>query len=493
MITLREYQQRALSNVRAAISERGQRRVCLVAPTGSGKTLLGTSWLSGYTGVRGAPLLHNDTGLWIVHRRELLTDARNAIARVIGGNSVGFVGAGAEPGHNPRIRVATIQTLLARGERPAASRIVLDEVHHFVASNLWSTLLEAYPDAAVVGLTATPERQDGQALGDVFSELVVAARYPDLVREGHLVDCQAYAPIADTGAGLARDPVETYLSLGQGERAFMFCTRVDVAEDFAKQFCDAGVEARCISERTRSGDRKEWLDAFTAGEIRVLTNVYTLTEGVDVPAARVCIFARKFNHEGPYLQCAGRVLRPFPGKPDAIIIDLMGSVLRFGLPTEDRVYSLDGRAIQRATPSLRQCPECGAVYPGSPAVCERCGFAFPPPGSEPAPAPRIYDIELKRVFAGGATPDGAKQREWIRLAALCRERGWDLTWGVKEYQKLFPEETPELAEDERRQIFRDLVKFQNERGYKKSFAAVRFKSLLGKWPPTNWIREELAA
>jgi len=483
MLTLRDYQQAALGRVRE-LSAAGVRSVCLVAPTGAGKTRMAVAWLTGHTGLAGAPLLHGDTGLWIVHRLELLRQSADQLAEILGPLDVGIIAPGADSRPRARVQVATVQTLLARGDRPVASRLVLDEAHHFVADQ-WCSLSDAYPNTLTLGLTATPERQDGRPLGDIFEELVVAARYPDLVRDGFLVACRAYAPPSEIEDGLALHPLEAYRRHGDGGLAFVFVGRTAVADELAAEFTAAGIPARSVHQGTRKRDRIDTLDDFARGRIQVLTSVNALTEGVDVPAARVAILARGFRHVGSYLQAAGRILRPHRGKPDAILIDLVGATFRHGLPIEDRVYSLDGEPIRRSGPSLRQCPACGFVIASAPERCPQCGHVFA--ATEQA-APRIYSLELRQVYAGQATPETAKRREWARLRALCDGRGWALDWAVRQYQKLFPGELPEITEEDRFQLYRGLVDRGVERGWKPAAAAVRFKQMFGAYPPWKWTK-----
>lgn len=490
---LRPYQESALHDVGEHFNA-GARAVCLVVPTGGGKSIIATSWLTGHSGIRNAPRRHSDTGLFLVHRDQLREQAFEHLERVLPGD-IGMIGPRANPNPDGLIQVATIQTLLARGALPDVKRIIADEAHHFAADE-WRPLLDAYPSARILGLTATPERRDGRPLGDIFEQLVVGARYPDLVADGHLVKCRAFAPPEAVEGGVANDPVAMYQRHGEGGSGFLFADSIPNAELWAERFSEAGIPAVAVHQNTPARDRARILDAFAAGQIRILTNVYLFTEGTDIPAARVCILARPMTHVSMYLQAAGRVLRPSPGKPDAILIDLCGSVHEHGLPTEDRTYSLDGRAIRRTVESVRQCPQCGAVHEGSRAQCDLCGYVWPPPGEQPVKPPRIYDLELREVYAAEATPDDAKRREFERLVGVANDRDYSLSWVVKQYALLFKEPPTallaELPEEVRRREYDKLGALQRERGYKPGFVAVRFKELFGAWPPRAWSQQQSA-
>lgn len=332
MTVLRDYQERAVRETREHWAS-GARSVCLVAPTGAGKTRMGEELIDGA-----------DPVLWCAHRRELVTQTHKRLAQRFGSRAVGMVLSGEREQPAARIQVGTVQTLLARGARPPGRRLVLDEAHHYEADE-WAALVQAYPEAHVLGLTATPQRQDGRPLGDTFQQLVVSASYSELIAANYLVPARVHRPSRYLGNDLAQDPVAAWLALSEGSRTFMFCSRVIAAYAWAKRFRRAGVRAEVIEGETPTRAREETLALFAKGTVRVIVNVNTMTEGVDVPEARTVLLARSFGHVGGYIQAVGRALRSAPNKPDMILIDLVGASIRHGLPTKDREYSLEGRAI----------------------------------------------------------------------------------------------------------------------------------------------------
>jgi DNA repair protein RadD len=471
---LRDYQTRAVRRVR---EEWGSHRaVCLVAPTGSGKTTMGV-----------ALAFDHDRVVWVAHRRELV---KQAMERLEGeGLRVGAICPGLEADASAPVQVGTIQTLLAGGHAPPADLLVLDEAHHYAkAAKHWNSFQDAYQDTRMLGLTATPQRSDGSPLGDVFGGIVEAATYSELIKAEHLVDCHVYrSPANKVEKGWATTPLEAYQADGDGGQGFAFYDRVDRAHEWSDKFDDAGIASAVISGKTKPADRTDIMDRFQEGDLRVLHNVYTLTEGVDVPAASVAIMARCPQHVSQYIQMVGRVLRPHESKPHARLLDISGASHLHGFPTEDRVYTLDGKGIIPAEKSTtRKCLECGHVYARSMDSCPMCGTAAPKQGP---PTIRIYSETLRRVYAGADTPDDSKRREYLRLRGLALRKGYRIGWVLWHYGKLFPDERPDTGDvtpDEWKEEHMHLSKIAREKGYKKGWVGHKFKAMSGRWPPRQW-------
>lgn len=333
---LRDYQERARAKLHRRWNQ-GAKSLLAVGPTGSGKTRLGAVTV-------------RDMGrvLWVAHRRELVSQARRALATEVGAENVGVLMAGEEELPGARFQVASIETVFARSNAPdRVDVIVLDEAHHFVADS-YRTLLDLYPRSRVLGLTATPERYDGRPLGDIFEQLVVAAQYSELLEQGHLVPVDVIRPTEYLGNDIVMDPLEAwdqYVLRRRNRRTFAFFGRVEEAERAAQRWKVRGVRAEVIEAKTGKTWRDDAIELFGAGRLDVLANVYALTEGVDVPEAGVAVSCRSFRFSGAMIQAFGRVLRSAPGKRRALILDLTGATHVHGLPTEDRDYSLEGRAI----------------------------------------------------------------------------------------------------------------------------------------------------
>lgn len=312
------------------VAWRKTKAVLLVMPTGAGKT------------VTGALLAQHRKTLWVAHRQQLVLQAAEELRALVGVDNVGVVMCGYPENPRAPIQVGTVETLLARGTRPKVDLLVLDEGHHYEAFS-WRKLAAHYRsrDVLVLGLTATPERHDGRGLGDVYEVLVEGASYSELVRAGVLVPPLVYGPNHYLGKDFAGDPLEAWEKLSSHMPTFWFSPSVESARSAANRLKRRGVPSFTVDWETPSAQREVAMEAFGSGKIRVLTNAFCLTEGVNVPDARVGLSTRAFRNVGSYIQAFGRLARAAPNKPYSILIDLTGAHHVHGSPIADRIYSLD--------------------------------------------------------------------------------------------------------------------------------------------------------
>lgn len=465
---LRYYQSDAVNTLFTNFREKACKKQVLVSPTGSGKSVMGAAMVQS---ARAAGV----KVLAIAHRRELVKQLCEHF-----GSEAAAICPGFDRRPDAPIQVATIQTLLASGLRPEAGFVLWDECHH-VPSDEWKTILDDYSDARIVGLTATPSRGDGRALGDIFEHMIVASSYSQLMRDGYIVPCRVFqAQQVMNSSELALDPVEAMKKHAKGG-SFVFCKNVEHAYEVSIKLNSNEISSAVIEANTAPGIRESELSRFRSQWLDALVNVYTLTEGVDVPNAQTCVIARSVGHPSTYLQMAGRVLRPATGKHEAILIDLSGASLLHGLPTEDRNYSLCGKPIGRKSEAgIRVCMGCGYTYVSVPGPCPNCGFVM----QQPKVAVKIYNSELREVYAGIDTPSTAKNHELDRLVDLVEGKGWNLSWALKKFRELFFEAAPvwRIPLDARKRWFDEMVEYGNKKGHKRGYPFARYHSEFGCWP-----------
>jgi DNA repair protein RadD len=370
-MSLRPYQQRAIDEIRGCYQS-GKRAPVLVLPTGAGKTVVAAEMIR-------LAVARGNRVLFLVHRAELLQQSVSKLERA-GITDLRIIQAGNDLGSPiAPVAVASIPTLTRWTERqPAANLVIIDESHHVVAKT-WKRLADHYSASLILGLTATPQRADGRSIGDVFDSIVVGATVRELTDLGHLVPCRVFAP-PDTleTKHIAVSPVEAYQKHGDGQRAVIFCMTVEHAQRVADDMNAAGITCAVVHGEMSKDARRTALADLDAGRIRAVASIGVLTEGWDSPSVAVCILARKPQHTGLYLQMAGRVLRPAPGKTHATLIDLCGSVHDHGTPDMDREYTLDGKGISKVDrEQIRQCLTCGGVFRAGPSACPLCGVELP--------------------------------------------------------------------------------------------------------------------
>lgn len=474
-VELREYQDLARRRVLTHWGT-GKRSVCLVAPTGSGKTVMGLSILE-------SPMRAGRRCLWLTHTKDLIEQSAGKLRQQFG--SVGIIAAG-HAQTNAALQVASVQTLLARNHWEPFDVVVFDECHHGTAPE-WRSVVDRWPHAYLLGLTATPERASGAPLGDLFQVMVVAAHYSELIRDGHLVPLRVLRPESKLDRGLAKTPLEAYQKRGEGRKGFGFARSIEEARRLAAEFSAAGIPSLAVDANTERDERRKAIAMLDTGAAHILWSVYALTEGVDVPSASVGILARSFGHCSTLLQAAGRILRPAPGKSDALLLDLPGVTHEHGVPTADRDYTLQGMPLKRGLAAVKVCQACGYCW-DKPGACPRCGFAVTE--AREVKPPRIYNAELREVYAGAATPDWAKRAEAQRLLERAREQGFSDYWAKKQYEELFLEPMPELRQlddvERKKTEYRRLLDVAKSRGHKPGWAAWQYKVTYGAWPPRAW-------
>lgn len=376
VIALRKYQADGITQIRALVRV-GKKRILVVAATGAGKTVV-------FCVIAVSHIARGGRVLIVVHRAELIDQTVAQLHRM-GIERVGVIAAGRDAHHDAPVIVASIQTLVSRDQMPEGiTLLILDEAHHYMADE-WNRVYTRYPDAIVLGFTATPERRDGRPMGDMFDDIVVMADTAQLIADGWLCGVEIVSidwPIEEAATVTPASVLDILAEHRRGRPTVIFADSIAASKSLAAAARARGMTAGHIDCSTSASDRREILDVFAAGKTDVLCNVGVLTEGWDSPCAAVIVLARRFGHHGAYLQAVGRVLRqPDPPAPKiATIIDLFGSVHEHGSPADRRVYSLTGRAISvdaTAKPPTKDCPRCYSEVPIAARRCEECGYEFP--------------------------------------------------------------------------------------------------------------------
>ena len=375
----------------------GVRRLLVVAPTGSGKTVLAVRMLGGAVskGMRA---------LFIVHRRELVKQSVEAFNA--GGVPCGTISAGFPYQPGLPVYVASIQTMIRRLHTLGDVNLCIwDEAHHLSASS-WHRAFSYLKDSWHIGLSATPARTDRKGLNRYFDEMVMGPSVHELIDLGFLSQYDYYSVDLNISldnikmiAGDYSKPalselmdqptitnraVDEYIRLADGKKFLVFAVSVQHSNHIVEQFLSHGITAKHVDANTHQNERDEAIKALSEGRINILSNVGLFGEGVDLPSLDGISILRPTMSLSLYLQMCGRCLRPYPGKKKAIIIDHVKNVYKHNYPCADRrkKWSLEEDKIKPKAPSIIICGNCClAVSPGV-FKCPQCGEVVSPGVSE---------------------------------------------------------------------------------------------------------------
>lgn len=407
---LRPYQVEAVDKIVAA-AEAGVRRQLGVAATGLGKTIIFCA-LAERLGCRT---------LILAHRDELISQAAAKVREVWPGADVGIVKA-SDNGIRNRVVVASVQTLARerrlqqlvsayRDESVLMKRpdpfglVVVDEAHHAAADSYRSILdgLRAGQECAycvggsvlsgryetdpgdrepcedcsgtgggplLLGVTATPDRGDGQGLDDLFEQ--ISWTYDILwgIRSGYLCDLRGLRVQLDRldmsavkvrrgdyeagaagraldNAGAPTEIVKAWQEHASDRQTLVFTPTVELARHCAEEFTAAGVRAAMVCGETPVEERRQILDDYSHGRVQVVANCAVLTEGYDEPSTGCIVIARPTRSRALYTQMVGRGTRRHPDKTDCLVLDVVSASSVHSLVTVPSLFGMNGKHAKR--------------------------------------------------------------------------------------------------------------------------------------------------
>lgn len=455
-VVLRPYQEAGVGAVRASYRA-GKRAPLYVLPCGGGKSII-LSYIAHNVARKNRRVIVH------AHRIELIKQLSDSLDKV--GCPHGFIAAGYKETIGEAVQLASVDTLARRvASNPSRYRFdlaITDEAHHLIRGNKWGRIIEQYPNALLLGVTASPQRLSGEGLGahanGYFDDLIIGPSVRELIAHKALVPIKVYAPpLADLSgvrvhhgeydaaesarildkAVITGSAIAHYKRLCAGKRAMVFAVNVEHSKHIAAEFNAAGVQARHVDADTPKAEREAAMRDYRAGRILVLVNVALYTEGIDCPGVVAVIMLRRTRSLTMFMQMAGRASRPADGKPYGILLDHVRNVEEHGMPDFDGIeWSLDGckknkkqddERIQR----MRLCQNCYAMNPVWMHECEQCGHVFEPQREPPKQTEgELVEItEAQRIamqFAARREQGRAQTRE--ELEAIAKARGYKPQW-----------------------------------------------------------------
>jgi len=403
---LRPHQISAVGDARKAIRD-GAKRIIIRAPTGAGKTIVSSKIVE-------LALDRGSRVLFLASGRQLIYQKSSKLAACSIPHGILMAGEEYISGH--QCIVSSKDTLWSRAFKngrlaiPSPDVLIVDEAHLASAGDSWQQIYEAFPNAIIIGFTATPAMGNGKALPG-WDAIVDGGTYEELIRNGYLVPAKVFAPFAVDMSGvdinrsngeyvldqmaqrfddnvLVGDFIKEWLRYGEDRLTAFFAASVRASIKVAEMFTAAGIPALHMDADTPQDEREDAFRLARSGDVKVLCNFGVLRVGVDIPEIECIQLGVAMNSLNSYLQTVGRGLRAHTFldgrvKQDVIIIDHGGCVHKHGWPTEDHDWSITDestvqeRDSQKATAEKKQreplcCPECGAMRESGP-VCLNCG------------------------------------------------------------------------------------------------------------------------
>ena len=370
---LRPYQQEAKD---AVFSQwESVDKTLLVLPTGCGKTIV-------FAKVTEECVRQGSRVLILAHRGELLQQAADKLNRVTG------LGCATEKAEESclcswfRVTVGSVQTMM-REKRLSQfpddyfNTIIIDEAHHCI-SDSYQKVLKHFPEAKVLGVTATPDRGDMKNLGQVFESLAYEYTLPKAIKEGYLSPIRAVTlplKLDLSGVGVqsgdfriqelatALDPYLYQIADEMREycmdrKTVVFLPLVKTSQKFRDILNERGFRAEEVNGG--SGDRAEILSAFVRGDYNVLCNSMLLTEGWDCPSVDCIVVLRPTKVRSLYSQMVGRGTRlsPETGKDHLLLLDFLWHTERHELCHPASLICTDAEVARQMTANLEEagCP-----------------------------------------------------------------------------------------------------------------------------------------
>lgn len=369
---LRPYQQEA----KDAVFEQwdnGTRKTLLVLPTGCGKTIV-------FAKVTEDCVRKGDRVLILAHRGELLDQAADKLKKTTGLNSAVEKAEASCLGSWFRVVVGSVQTLmrekrLKQFPEDYFNTIIIDEAHHCI-SDSYQKVLQHFPDAHVLGVTATPDRGDMKNLGQYFESLAYEYTLPKAIKEGYLTPIKALTiPLTidmssvsvqagdfkASDIGTALDPYLEGIAQEMGKycadkKTVVFLPLVKTSQKFRDILNHHGFQAAEVNGDSQ--DRAEILADFEAGKYNVLCNSMLLTEGWDCPSVDCVVVLRPTKVRSLYCQMVGRGTRLSPGKDHLLLLDFLWHTERHELCHPASLICDNEEVAQKMTENLEKAAGC---------------------------------------------------------------------------------------------------------------------------------------
>jgi superfamily II DNA or RNA helicase len=375
----------------------GKKKFVFCSPTGSGKTYT-------FSFLVKSAIDKGKRVLILTHRIELLTQAGGSLSSL--GLKPVKIEAGKKIGYfSEQLYTGMIETVSRRMNKleyinfvQSLDLIIIDECHFGNFDKFFSQISK---NTVVIGFTATPHREKNQLSLDSFYEgLIEVVSIPELIEQGFLADPLTYGVKMDLSSvakkGNDYDPdslasfmtetkvyegvIENYKTICPNTKSLAFCPNIKSSMKLCEELVEAGLNARHIDAGFSKSERAKMLAWFKQTPNAILCNVGILTTGFDEPTIETIILYRATKSLPLFLQMVGRGSRVIPDKKRTFtILDFGNNVREHDFWEAERNWSLKKKKKKDGSPPVKECKDCGALFPSSVMECKFCGYVFPKP------------------------------------------------------------------------------------------------------------------
>lgn len=395
---LRDYQEKAVMDIRNAF--RDNDKIVFQLPTGGGKSLI-------FATICNMFLQKSDAGsvLVCVHRDELRKQFMATMHRVYGILPYPIIAG--KPTAPARLYIAMVETLFRRLSnqrfKPQNVKLVIIDECHFGSFN---KILDAFPNAKILGVTATPIMAKGKNkthISDIYQDLVCGPQISEMVLKGHLCpnitrNISKNIDRSKLGTKMGdfdekdlfdafrkkrqlNNTITAYERFLKGKKTMVFNVNVEHSKLVNEAFITGGYNSKHLDGNISEAERNAILKWFKDTPGAIINSIGILTTGFDEPSVEGIIINRATKSLPLFLQICGRGSRTFPNKEDFQIVDMGANALYFGDWSDDRdwnriFFDKDRKPTNGVAP-VKDCPACMAIVHASATTCKYCGFVFP--------------------------------------------------------------------------------------------------------------------
>lgn len=451
---LRPHQLKAVEMLRDSL-RRGKTRPILAAPCSFGKTITAAYLLS-------EAAKKGKRGIFICDRVKLVQQALAQFDQH--GLDVGVMQGNHErQNYRAPIQIASIQTIARRKHLPEFDFAIVDECHvHYKTTQ---HMMDRYTAVPFIGLSATPY---SKGLGKAYDNLIVPITPEELLAQDYLCPVEYYggahidvskikprglqtggsdfdpldlANATEEDERLTGDIIQNWLKRGQGRQTIAFSPSIKHSKQMVDMFNAEGIPAVHIDGYMDPEERAVIFQAHDEGEFLILSCSRLLNTGYDAPKVSCLIDCFPTRSTIAYIQRAGRIMRTYPGKEDAIYLDHAGNVARHGfaehvvpdsLHDGEKSFKERNQVKKEKKSKTHNCPQCHGIFSG---IKCKCGYEIP--FREKI---ETDSSELKRLTPGKrnrVTPAEEKGRWLSELCLYAVKKGYKQGWASHQYRKRF--------------------------------------------------------